>query len=242
MDNSLILYIMLFIVALLYSSVGHGGASGYLALMGILGISQSVSKPVALVLNCIVSLIAFVQFYRQGHFNAKLFGWLILASIPLAFIGGRMQLDDVLYKQILGVLLAVTALRLLFEFKASSKEQNYSIPLLLIIGASIGFLSGLIGIGGGILLSPLLLLLGWANAKTTAGISALFIFVNSVSGLSAQLSKGLSISPSMFGMIIIAAIGGLIGSYWGARFANNKLIKSLLAVALFIASLKLMLL
>lgn len=242
MEYSLILYIMLFVVALLYSSVGHGGASGYLALMGILGISQTVSKPVALVLNCIVSLIAFIQFYRQGHFNAKLFGWLILASIPLAFIGGRMQLNDVLYKQILGVLLAVTALRLLFEFKASTKEHNYSIPLLLIIGASIGFLSGLIGIGGGILLSPLLLLLGWTNAKTTAGISALFIFVNSVSGLTAQLSKGLTISQGMFGMIIIAAVGGLFGSYWGARYANNKLIKSLLAVALLIASLKLILL
>lgn len=242
MEYSLILYIMLFVVALLYSSVGHGGASGYLALMGILGISQTVSKPVALVLNCIVSLIAFIQFYRQGHFNAKLFGWLILASIPLAFIGGRMQLNDVLYKQILGVLLAVTALRLLFEFKASTKEHNYSIPLLLIIGASIGFLSGLIGIGGGILLSPLLLLLGWTNAKTTAGISALFIFVNSVSGLTAQLSKGLTISQGMFGMIIIAAVGGLFGSYWGAQYANNKLIKSLLAVALFIASLKLILL
>jgi uncharacterized membrane protein YfcA len=242
MEYSIILYILIFAVALLYSSVGHGGASGYLALMGLLGISQTVSKPVALVLNCIVSLIAFIQFYRQGYFNLKLFGWLIVASTPMAFIGGLIQLDAIFYKQILGFLLLITSLRLFIDFKNTDVNNSYSIPWLLVIGGSIGFISGLIGIGGGILLSPLLILLGWANIKTTAGISALFIFVNSIAGLAAQFSKGITISNSMIGMILIASLGGFIGSYLGARYANNRLIKSMLSIALMIAAFKLILL
>lgn len=240
MDYPILLYILLFIIAILYSSVGHGGASGYLALMGIYGISQHVSKPVALTLNCIVSLLAFIQFYRKGHFNWKLFLWLIVASIPMAFLGGLMEINALWYKKILGGLLIIASLRLFVDFKPQV-EKPFTIIYLILNGALIGFISGLIGIGGGIILSPILLLLGWANAKKTAGISALFIFANSLAGLSAQFSKGITYTNDMLFMIAIAVVGGLIGSYLGANIANTSTVKKLLAFALFIAGFKLLL-
>ncbi len=240
-EHFILLYLLIFLVAALYSSVGHGGASGYLALMAIFGLSVVTIKPVALVLNIVVSLIAFVQFYRSGFFDKKLFIALAITSVPAAFAGGMLSIDTHLYKQILGVLLLISAARLAMPVrKEEVNTRNFDIGIVLIIGAGIGFLSGMIGIGGGIILSPLLILLRYSDVKTTSGISALFIFVNSISGLLGQIKQGISFSSSMSTMIVFAIAGALIGSYIGARQLNMSKLKKVLSGVLLIASLKLL--
>ena len=190
METIIIFYLLLFLVAFLYSSVGHGGASGYLALMAIFNFSPDVMKPTALLLNLFVSLTSFLQFYRGKHFNWKIFLPFAITSVPMAFVGGLITVDADIYKKILGILLLVPIIRFLFFANIRTEELKRSnLALSLLIGAAIGFLSGLIGIGGGIILSPVLLLLKWSDMKQTAAISALFIFVNSVSGLAGQLTK-----------------------------------------------------
>eukprot|EP01132_Coremiostelium_polycephalum_P017973 gene17973-21460_t len=189
----LLFFGLLFIVAFLYSSVGHGGASGYLALMAIFAISPLVMKPTALLLNLFVSSVSFIQFYRGGHFKWKIFWPFALASIPLSFLGGTMALDNVLYKKILGILLIFPVIRFFFFKNADPKNlKGGNLTLSFLIGGVIGLLSGMIGIGGGIILSPILLLLKWTDQKQTAAISAAFIFVNSVAGLGGQLIKGIT--------------------------------------------------
>ena len=239
-DHILLLSLFIFLVAGLYASVGHGGASGYLALMTLMSMPIATIKPVALMLNIAVSLIAFIQFYRSGFFNKKLFIPLAIASVPAAYAGGLLSIDPHLYKQLLGGLLFISAIRLAMPLK---KEvivvQHFNIVLVVMIGASIGFLSGMIGIGGGIILSPLLILVRYSDVKTTSGISALFIFVNSIAGLLGQMKQGIEFSSSMSVMIAVAIAGGLIGSYIGARQLNISMLKKVLAVVLFIASLKL---
>jgi uncharacterized membrane protein YfcA len=239
-EHILLLSLFIFLVAGLYASVGHGGASGYLALMTLLSMPIATIKPVALMLNIAVSLIAFIQFYRSGFFNKKLFIPLAIASVPAAYAGGLLSIDPHLYKQLLGGLLFISAIRLAMPLK---KEvivvQHFNIVLVVMIGASIGFLSGMIGIGGGIILSPLLILVRYSDVKTTSGISALFIFVNSMAGLLGQMNQGIEFSSSMSVMIAVAIAGGLIGSYIGARQLNISMLKKVLAGVLFIASLKL---
>ena len=170
MDNIIIFYFLLFLVAFLYASVGHGGASGYLALMAIWGIAPEVMKPTALLLNLFVSLTSFIQFYRGGHFRWKLFLPFAIASVPMAFVGGMITVDADIYKKILGILLLVPIIRFLFFKNIQVSEiRKADIALSLLIGAAIGFLSGLIGIGGGILLSPALLLLKWTDMFPESG-------------------------------------------------------------------------
>jgi len=240
METFIIFYVLLFIVAFLYASVGHGGASGYLALMALYGIAPAVMKPTALLLNIFVSLIAFIQFYKAKHFNWKIFLPLALASLPLAFVGGLMVINGDVYKKILGFLLLLPVIRFAFFANTDVTElKKPSIILSVIIGGSIGLLSGMIGIGGGIILSPILLLLKWTNQKQTAAISALFIFVNSLSGLAGQLVKGIEFNSSMFGYVIVALAGGLLGSYFGARRFNHPVLQKILATVLLIAAIKL---
>lgn len=239
-EHILLLSLFIFLVAGLYASVGHGGASGYLALMTLLSMPIATIKPVALMLNIAVSLIAFIQFYRSGFFNKKLFILLAIASVPAAYAGGLLSIDPHLYKQLLGGLLFISAIRLAMPLKKEVLVvQHFNIVLVVMIGASIGFLSGMIGIGGGIILSPFLILVRYSDVKTTSGISALFIFVNSIAGLLGQMKQGIEFSPSMSVMIAVAIAGGLIGSYIGARQLNISMLKKVLAVVLFIASLKL---
>jgi uncharacterized membrane protein YfcA len=241
MDFIYLFYILLFLVAFLYASVGHGGASGYLALMAIFSIAPEVMKPTALLLNLFVSLTSFIQFYRGGYFRMKLFLPFALASVPFAFIGGLITIDASIYKQILGWLLLLPVIRFLFFNKIEVEEQKqYSLLLAILIGAVIGFLSGLIGIGGGIILSPVLLLLHWANMKQTAAISALFIFVNSLSGLAGQLTKGIHFTTDMYLYVVIAFIGGLAGAYYGSMKVKQGALKYLLATVLLIAAVKLL--
>jgi len=241
MDNIILFYILLFLVAFLYSSVGHGGASGYLALMAIYGIAPDVMKPTALLLNLFVSLTSFIQYYRGGHFKWKIFLPFAIASIPLAFAGGQITVDADIYKKILGILLLIPIARLLFFANIRVDEIKRSNWILsLVIGAAIGFLSGLIGIGGGIILSPVLLLLKWADMKQTAAISALFIFVNSISGLAGQLTKGIHFSPDMYAYVAVAFAGGLCGAYFGSLKLSQAILKYLLAVVLMVAAYKLL--
>ena len=241
MDATLIFYIILFVVAFLYASVGHGGASGYLALMALYGFAPEVMKPTALLLNLFVSLTSYIQFYRGGHFKWKIFLPLALASIPMAFIGGLLTIDATIYKKILGALLLLPILRffLLKDSKLAGSVES-QVWVSVFIGAGIGFLSGLIGIGGGIILSPILLLLNWTNQKQTAAISALFIFVNSLSGLFGQLTKGIHFSSDMLWMVVIAFGGGLLGAWFGSLKFRQEVLKFTLASVLTMAAFKLL--
>ena len=235
-----IFYILLFIVAFLYSSVGHGGASGYLALMTFFSFSPAVSRQSALLLNIFVSLIAFIQYYKSNNFKIRLFIPFAITSIPAAFAGGLITLDSGNYKKMLAVLLLVPAIKLLSENRKTEVElKKQNVALSLIIGLIIGFVSGIIGIGGGILLSPIILMLGWGNVKQTAAVSALFIFVNSIAGITGIAAKGFNLSSNMVFMVIVALAGGVAGSYFGARKFDNKSLKIILAVVLIIASVKL---
>jgi uncharacterized protein len=241
MDHQLLFYGLIFLVAFLYASVGHGGASGYLALMALFSITPEVMKPTALLLNLFVSLTSFYQFYRGKHFQWKTFFPLAIASVPFAFLGGMISIDASLYKRMLGFLLLLPIFRLLFFKNVPAQElRKPNLILSLQIGSTIGFLSGLIGIGGGIILSPVLLLLKWTDQKQTAAISALFIFVNSLSGLSGQLVKGISFSSDMAAYVVIAFTGGLLGAYFGARRFNQNAIKYMLSVVLMVAAYKLL--
>lgn len=241
MENIILFYSLLFVVAFLYASVGHGGASGYLALMAIFSIAPDVMKPTALLLNLFVSLTSFIQFYRGKHFNWKLFLPFAIASVPMAFVGGLITIDTFVYKKILGLLLLFPIARFLFFGNISVQDlKKPNIYLSLLIGALIGFLSGLIGIGGGIILSPVLLLLKWADMKKAAGISALFIFVNSLSGLAGQLTKGVHFNQDMYAYVVIAFTGGLCGAYFGSIRFSQSILKYLLAIVLMVAVYKLL--
>lgn len=240
MDNIFLFYCLLFVVAMLYSSVGHGGASGYLALMAIYAFSPEVMKPTALILNLFVSLTSFIQFYRGEHFKWKIFLPLALTSIPLAFVGGMITMEASIYKKILGSILFIPVVRFLFFANIPDDELKKSnLTLSIVIGSLIGFLSGIIGIGGGIILSPILLLLKWTNQKQTAAISALFIFVNSLSGLAGQFTKGISVSSDMLTFVAIAFAGGICGAYLGALKFKQNILKNTLAVVLMMAGWKL---
>ena len=242
MTLTIFFLLLLFIVAFLYAAVGHGGASGYLALMAVFGMMPEIMKPTALLLNLFVSLSAFVLFYKEGHFKWKIFLPFALASIPFSFLGGMISLDATVYKKILGILLLIPVVRLAaFPNRDINDLKQSTVFISLLIGACIGFLSGLIGIGGGIILSPVLLLLAWTNQKQTAAISALFIFVNSLSGLAGQLTKGINFQSEMFVLVGVAFTGGSVGAWFGARKFNQNILKYLLATVLLMASVKLLL-
>ena len=233
-------YILLFAVAFLYASVGHGGASGYLALMAIFSMAPEVMRPTALLLNLFVSLTAFIQFYRGKHFIFKIFLPIALASVPMAFIGGLITIDAGLYKKLLGILLLIPIIRFLFFQNIPVNElRKNNIAISVLIGGIIGFISGIIGIGGGIILSPLLLLFKWTDQKQTAAISALFIFVNSLSGLMGQWTKGIEFNTNMIAYVAVAFVGGLFGAYFGAMKFNQNVLRILLAFVLVVASYKL---
>jgi uncharacterized protein len=241
LETIILFYALLFLVAFLYSSVGHGGASGYLALMALFSITPEVMKPTALLLNLFVSLTSFIQFYRGKHFNWKIFLPFAIASVPMAFVGGLIKVDADVYKKILGLLLVVPITRFLFFPNIKVRELKKSnLYLSLLIGAAIGFLSGLIGIGGGIILSPVLLLLKWTDMKQTAAISALFIFVNSLSGLAGQVTRGITFSPDMYAYVVIAFVGGILGAYYGSLKFQQNILKYMLAIVLVVAAYKLL--
>ena len=224
----------------MYSSVGHGGASGYLALMSFYHFAPEQMRPAALLLNIVVSLIAWWQYSRTVDLKMKLFLWLIIGSIPTAFAGSLISIDAALYKQLLGILLIFPAARMFGFFKSSARTPNEPGMLTaILIGACIGFMSGLIGIGGGIILSPLLILLGWANVKQTALISALFIFVNSLSGIAGLVMNDAQFDTVLYLWIVVAILGGIAGAYIGSRKLAPVQLKRILGIVLLFAGLKL---
>jgi len=234
-------YLILFFVAFLYAAVGHGGASGYLALMALYGVAPEEMKPTALMLNLFVSLTSFIQYYRGGYFLKKLFIPIAAASIPMAFIGGMITVEENIYKRVLGVLLLFPVIRFFFFKNVEDKDLKPSnLTIAIVTGAVVGLLSGMIGIGGGIILSPILLLLQWTNQKQTAAISAAFIFVNSVAGLGGMLTQGISFTGDMVMYIVVAFVGGLLGAYFGSKKFNQNVLKYVLATVLLLASYKLL--
>lgn len=241
MHTEILFYLLLLLVAFLYASVGHGGASGYLALMALYSFTPETMRPTALLLNIIVSLVAFIQYYRSGHFRWKLFWPFAFTSIPASFAGALIIIDPKLYKIILGILLLFPVIKLAgINFKSEKNIRKQNLLLSLLIGATIGLFSGMIGIGGGIILSPIILLLHWADMKQTAAVSALFIFVNSLAGLAGLFTNGFDYKPEMGIMIAVAFAGGLAGSYFGAKKFETALLKRILAAVLLIAAVKLL--
>lgn len=228
------------IVAFFYAAVGHGGASGYLALMALFSFAPEQMKPTALLLNLFVAAISFFHYWRAGYFNWKLFLVFSVSSIPLSYFGGTMNIDPKIYKIILGILLIFAILKMLNVFgKEALIVKKVNLPFALIIGGAIGFFSGLIGIGGGIILSPVILLLNWGKVKDAAAVSALFIWVNSAAGMAGQLEKGIELSNESWVFVSIAVIGGFFGGYLGSVKMNNTAVRYLLAFVLLLASIKL---
>ena len=226
---------------MLYSSVGHAGASGYIAVMSLLSLAPEVIKPTALSLNILVGSIATWQFYRAGHFSWSLFWPFAALAVPCAFIGGQLNLPTQLFKVLLGLVLLYSAMRFFVQSKQSTHIHEPPRTQALLAGAGIGFLSGLTGTGGGIFLTPLLLLMGWADAKRAAAVSALFVLLNSVSGLAGNISATKALPTFLLPLLIAAALGGLVGSYFGSRHIEPHAIKKLLAMVLLIAGFKLIL-
>ena len=237
--NEILIVGALFVVALLYSSVGHGGASGYLAVMALFSVASTVTRPAALILNVFVASIAFVQFYLVKSFDWRIFLPFAAASVPMAYIGGRVQLAEPVYKLVLGVCLIVAAVRLSIKLASESDPKPPPVWVALIIGAALGFVSGLVGVGGGIFLTPILLLMNWSDTKTAAGISALFIVVNSVSALAGGARELSQLSGAVYVWIIAAVIGGIIGSTLGSRRFDSLTMRRALAAVLVVAGVKL---
>lgn len=223
----------------LYASVGHGGASAYLAVMGLCGMAPVEMKPIALVLNIAVSAMALLHFARAGHFDARLFWPLVMASLPAAFLGGWLQSPDAIFKLILAAALVVGAWRLLVATPESTEKIHPARwPALFVIGGVIGFLSGLVGIGGGIFLTPLLVILRWAPAKTAAALSAAFIAANSCSGIGGFMLKGGQVPAMAWALLPCVLVGGWVGSRWGSGSAPSIALRRSLAAVLVIAAAK----
>lgn len=244
MENfSVVFVFLLAIIAFLYSSVGHGGASGYLALMAFFNFSPGEMRSSALLLNIFVSGIAFFQFYRSGNFRWNFFYPFAILAVPMAFAGAGINLETEVYKVVLGICLFFAAFRILGFFGKYTVEEKKQIQFMpaLILGGLIGFISGIIGIGGGILLSPIMIFLRWANLKEAAAVSALFILVNSLSGFAGVINTDVTLSPQIYIWIIAALAGGLAGSYFGSKILNQPALRYLLSAVLIFAGFKLIL-
>jgi hypothetical protein len=243
MAQTSLLALLIFVAALLYSTVGHAGASGYLAAMALFNLAPDVMKPTALVLNLFVATVGTIRFARAGCFDWNLFWPFAALSIPFAFLGGAIQLPANAYKIILGVVLLFAAWRLAFKQSARAPAglKPVVLPLALVFGALIGLLSGLTGVGGGIFLSPVILLLGWADVRKTAGVSVTFILVNSIAGLLGHWTSVKSIPHEIVWWAPAALVGGLIGSELGSRRLTPLTMRRLLAAVLVVAGIKLLL-
>lgn len=229
----------IFAVALLYSSVGHAGASGYIAVLTLFGLGVETSRPTALTLNILVAAIGFVHWWRAGHFSWSLFWPFALLSTPAAFLGGWLSVPADYLKVLLGLVLWFSAWRLLRRKQDTDGVTRATRPTAIAAGAGLGFLSGLTGTGGGIFLTPLMLFCRWATVKEAAAVSSLFILVNSVSGLAGYAKSGRDLPDFAWPLAAVAAVGGFVGARLGSRHLPARGIAMLLAVVLVIAGAKL---
>ncbi|HEX4950689.1 MAG TPA: sulfite exporter TauE/SafE family protein [Blastocatellia bacterium] len=229
------------LVAFLYSSVGHAGASGYIAVMTLFGLAPTVIKPSALVLNILVASLTSYQFWRAGHFSWSLFWPFAVLSVPLAFLGGYINLPTHWFKILVGVVLLYSAVRFLLASKPEELVTNPPTRVVaMVTGAGVGLLSGLTGTGGGIFLTPMMIFFRWSKTKTASAVSALFILVNSISGLLGNLSSTKQLPVFAVPIVIAAFVGGAAGSYLGSQRFSVVFIKKLLALVLLIAGGKLL--
>jgi uncharacterized membrane protein YfcA len=242
-SETVIIAILFFVGAALYASVGHAGASAYLAVMGLYSFAPSVMKPTALALNILVAAVATLKFYRAGLFSWRLFWPFAVASIPAAFIGGAMTLPTRSYKIVVGIVLLYAAV---WMFRSSLRplQATAHLPPLwaaIVSGLAIGFLSGLTGVGGGIFLSPLILYMAWADTRSTSGVAAPFILVNSIAGLLGHLSSVSQLPPNIPVWGAAAVVGGWIGATYGSKHAPPPMLRQLLSLVLIVAGVKLIL-
>lgn len=231
------------LAALLYASVGHAGASGYLAAMALVGMAPMVMKPTALLLNVIVASIASARYLRAGCFSRDLFWPLAVAAVPMAYLGGLVTLPAAAYKPLLGVVLLYSAWRFLVRpVPESAAVQRPALPWLLVAGAGIGLLSGLTGVGGGIFLSPLALFLAWGRVREVSGVAALFILVNSLAGLAGFFTRHGFAVPEGFPLWALAVVaGGWLGAGLGSRRLPVGMLQRILAAVLVVAGGKMLL-
>lgn len=243
MDPVLVLAVAFFAAAVLYASVGHAGASAYLAAMALVGIAPSTMRPTALALNILVASIVTVRFQLAGQLRWRAVAPFLLGSVPLAFLGGFLTLPPGIYKALAGVVLLVAAARLFITAgrEAASEEPEPRVPALPAVatGAAIGFVSGLVGTGGGIFLTPLLLFVRWSGARAAAGMSSVFILGNSISGLAGNVAAVQGLPGPLPIWLAAVTVGGLVGAELGARRLGTADLRRALAVVLVIASLKL---
>ncbi len=242
MEQTVVVAILFAVVAVLYASVGHAGASGYLAVMAIAGVEPGLMRPTALVLNILVATIVVVRFAHAGRIAWRALVPFVAASIPLAFVGGLIVLPGAVYKPLVGLVLLAAAMRFFATAaRFQDDEQEVRAPTLpaAVIGGGIGLMSGLTGTGGGIFLTPLLLFLGWAGPRMAAGLSSAFILANSTAGLAGNFAAVGTVPPALAVWLPAVAIGGLLGSEFGARRFSPPAIRRALAVVLAIAGLKL---
>ncbi|HYL22824.1 MAG TPA: sulfite exporter TauE/SafE family protein [Burkholderiales bacterium] len=232
------------VAAFAYASVGHGGASAYIAAMALAGIAPAEMRPIALSLNLLVSAMATYKFKRAGYFRWPLFWPFAVVSVPLAFLGGAITLPGHWYKILVGVVLIYAAWQLWRSARAGEEMREVREPplaLAMAVGALLGFLSGLTGVGGGIFLSPLLLLTGWAGTKQTSAVAAPFILVNSIAGLAGGFTAQAASLPAQIWVLAVAVlIGGWLGAEYGSRRFTNPFIRRLLAVVLAVAGAKML--
>jgi uncharacterized membrane protein YfcA len=232
--------VCLFLVALLYSCVGQAGASGYIAMMALFGFLPEQIRPTALILNTLVSLVVSVRFYRAGHLSWKLLGPLALGSVPMAVLGGFMSLPHLLFNRLLGGLLVIAAAPFFLRRDVNiDTTKQPTLPVALSAGAVVGLLSGLTGIGGGILITPLMLYCHWATARTAAAVSAVFILVNSLAALMGHIGAKGTLPPNLTYYAIATLVGGAIGAQLGSLHLPNWVIHRILGIVLLVAGTKL---
>ena len=235
------LLLLLFLAALLYTSVGHARPSGYLAAMALYGLAPADMRTAALALNVIAATLATARYRSAGHFDRWLLLPLVVGSIPAAFVGGLLTLPGTIYKPLLAVLLLIAAIRLAWPKQRADAVHHRMPPWAGVLsGAVIGFLSGLTGVGGGIYLTPLLLFAGWAETKKAAGVSAAFILVNSVAAIAGRLLVDTALPPDLPAWAVAVTVGGLIGATLGSRVFGPTAFRYLLAAVLIVAALKLL--
>jgi uncharacterized membrane protein YfcA len=238
-ENLVFIALCVLVVAFLYSCVGHAGASGYIAVMSLFGMAPAAIRPTALALNILVACLGTYQFWRAGHFSWRVFWPFAVLSIPFAFLGGYLNLPTHVFKIIVGIVLLASAARFLIRPPAEGETHEPPRAVALGVGGGLGLLSGLTGTGGGIFLTPVLIFMRWARTRTASAVSALFILVNSIAGLSGNLGATRTFPDFVLPLAAAAVAGGVVGSYLGSRRLPVTTIKRLLAVVLTIAGCKL---